>query len=268
MRTVSIIIPTYNYGEFLAEAMESALSQSYPNIDLIVVDDGSTDNTREIVEKYPVKYVYQQHRGVAKAKNNGVEHSDAEFFLILDSDDRLHPQYVELTLKEMLRDTSIGFVYTSCGCFGDSDEVFVARKLHHRFSVFRGTGGQCGAALVRRYAFDETDGYDEKLPAYEDWDLCIRLCLKGWKGKAVFEPIHFRRMHSRGRNPKGEGARAYCLRFLESKYWFMRPYVVFSRFFDTIARFLKNPIEAWRLLKQKILQGGLLHGVLFFMFSQ
>jgi len=109
---VSIIITSYNYGRYLSEAIESVLKQTYQNIEIIVVDDGSTDNTKNIAKRYPVRYFYQANQGVATARNNGIKRSDGEFFLCLDADDKLLPDYIRKTVKVMMETPNIGFVLT------------------------------------------------------------------------------------------------------------------------------------------------------------
>lgn len=91
----SIIVNNYNYGAYLAEAIESALAQTYHNKEIIVVDDGSTDNSRDIIQKYPVISVLKENGGQASAFNAGFKKSTGELILFLDSDDRLHPTALE-----------------------------------------------------------------------------------------------------------------------------------------------------------------------------
>jgi len=90
MPKVSVIIPTYNYGRFLGEALQSVLDQTFDDFDLIVVDDGSTDNTKEVVASFEdnrIKYIYQQNRGVAAAQNVGILASKGEYVALLGADD-------------------------------------------------------------------------------------------------------------------------------------------------------------------------------------
>lgn len=240
---VSIIIATHNYGQYISEAIESVFSQTHSNLEVIIVDDGSTDNTREIVAKYPrVKYVYQTRSGAktpARARNNGLALSKGEFYISLDADDKLHTNYVQECVNVILKDKCIGFVWTAAQEFGESYKVRWPRTLHHRFSILRGTGGQLGAALTRRKAFDDVGGYDETLPALEDWDLAIRICRKGWKAKAIPKPLHFVRVHEGQQTSKAE--KLQLDKFIEQKYPIIRLYSPVSRFFDIVVVFLSHP---------------------------
>ena len=92
---VSVIIPAYNSAKFLAETIESVLRQTYPVFEIVVVDDGSTDETKEVCSHYPiVKYIYQRNQGVVGARNTGVRISKGEYLLFLDHDDCLLPRSV------------------------------------------------------------------------------------------------------------------------------------------------------------------------------
>src|SRR5919202_6340196 len=98
---VSVVIPCYNQAQFLARAVESALAQTHPPLDVIVVDDGSTDDTLQVARGYPVRVISQRRQGVCAAVNNGVAACSGDFFLRLDADDELEPTYVEETLAAL-----------------------------------------------------------------------------------------------------------------------------------------------------------------------
>src|SRR5947209_13220762 len=95
--SVSVIIPTYNHGRFIADAIESVLAQTYPVSEIIVVDDGSTDETQEVVEKFgeKVRYIEQANAGVSAARNTGIENSDGDLVAFLDADDTWLPEKIE-----------------------------------------------------------------------------------------------------------------------------------------------------------------------------
>lgn len=95
---VSVIIPTYNYGRFLGEAIQSVLDQTFTDFELIVVDDGSTDNTKEVVSSFKdsrIKYIFQENCGVSAAQNTGIRASTGEYIAILGSDDKWFPENLE-----------------------------------------------------------------------------------------------------------------------------------------------------------------------------
>src|SRR5687768_8169523 len=112
---ISVIIPNYNYGIYLGQAIDSVLKQTYSKVEIIVVDDGSTDNSQDILIKYKEKitFIKQANKGVGAARNTGVKNSSGEFVSFLDSDDIWLPTKLERQLEVMLADDEIGLI--TCG---------------------------------------------------------------------------------------------------------------------------------------------------------
>ena len=258
---VSIIIPTYNYRRYLANATESALRQTYQNIEIIVVDDGSTDNTKDIAKEYPIRYFYQRHQGVAVALNNGIRLSHGDFFVCLGADDKLAPEFVKKTMEKIMEDPNIGFVRTGSILWNEEtkvENILMPRKIYNKYAILVvGWIGALGTALIRRAAFDSLDdGFDVSLPAHEDVDLCFRLCLKGWKTGVVFEPLHWYRIHKSSRNPKTALRRKYAASFLDRKFRFRkictRLYTLYQYSLGRVASLMSHPIEYLKGIKRKI----------------
>src|SRR5918993_3371746 len=109
---VTVVIPCYNQAHFLGEAIESVLSQSYPNFEVVVVDDGSTDDTSEVASRYPqkVRLIRQENRGLAGARNTGIGHARGEYLVFLDADDRLLPEALEAGGRELEAHPECAFV--------------------------------------------------------------------------------------------------------------------------------------------------------------
>src|SRR5262245_58814803 len=112
MRTVSVIIPNYNYGRFLREALDSALNQTLPPLEVIVVDDGSTDESPEILESYGdrIRVIRQKNQGVGIARNTGAEAARGELLAFLDADDYWFPQKLEKQVEKINSDPELGMV--------------------------------------------------------------------------------------------------------------------------------------------------------------
>jgi len=248
---VSIVMATYNHGAYLPETLGSILAQTYKNLEIIVIDDGSTDNTRQVLAAYPsVKYFYQENQGSSSAFNVGIRMSHGEFYITPGADDCLDAGYVERCLAEMMKDRRTGFVWTGTQEFGESHEVRTPKPLLNRISIYRGTGGQLGAALFRRKAFEDVGGYDENLHVYEDWDIAIRMVQCGWKGRPIKEPIYFWRRHKSSRNTAADPA---VLRgVLEKKYPRMKLYASLARGFDLIALLFTDPKAFFKRLYRKM----------------
>lgn len=127
---VAVVIPCYNYGRWVGEAIDSCLNQSHPPDEVIVVDDGSTDNSREVIlskssENSRVIPVFQQNAGVSAARNNGIALSSAPYIICLDADDRITPEFVKTCLTEITKNRQIGIAYTGLILIGeDGKEQF------------------------------------------------------------------------------------------------------------------------------------------------
>ena len=188
---VSIIMPSYNQGQYLPEALDSVLEQTYTNWECIIVDDGSQDNTKEIAKLYCAKdkriqYLYQENSGVSAARNNGVAHSKGDFILPLDGDDKIAPEFLELTLQEIVKDRNIRVVYTDVQYFG------VRNDLYHLppFSIeqLMGMNVMCVTSLFRREDFDKAGGFNSNMKeGFEDWDFWLSMFQDG-EGTAVKIP--------------------------------------------------------------------------------
>ena len=190
MPKVSVVIPTYNRGRVVGEAIDSVLSQRYDDFELIVVDDGSTDGTEELLASYlsRLTYIYQEHRGVSAARNHGIVSARGEYLSFLDSDD--------LWLRDKLS-TQMRFMefHPECRiCY--TDEIWIRKgvrvnpmKKHRKYSgmIFEQCLPLCivspSSVLIARTLLEEIGAFDESLEACEDYDLWLRI--------AARYPIHF-----------------------------------------------------------------------------
>ena len=193
--TVSIVIPTYNRSAIVPIAIESALRQTFEDYELIVVDDGSTDGTRERLDPYMgrIRYFYQSNRGVSAARNAGIAAARGEWIAILDSDDVWHPAKLERQLEVLSKlGTGFGACVTDCDYIGSletSATVFeengvrtdgASGPLDNPLNyVMRSGYGLCvPSLLVRRSILNEIGGFDEALGLGEDRELIFRLCFR------------------------------------------------------------------------------------------
>lgn len=194
---VSIIIPNYNYADYLPQAIESALRQTYENKEVIVVDDGSTDGSIGIATKYTNRIVLltQSNLGVSAARNLGIKASDGEFVLPLDADDHLEMHYLSNTVPFMA-DQKVGIVSTDYMKFG-VDNFYVNTYPLTLQQEMEGNGIPI-CSLIRRKAFDQTPGYTTtfiqqagftRALGYEDWNLWIDILKRGWKMAVVNKPL-------------------------------------------------------------------------------
>lgn len=177
---VSVIIPCFNHARFLPTAIESALNQTYKHIEVVVVDDGSSDNSREVAEKYNgVKYVYQNNQGLAAARNTGIDNSTSDYLLFLDADDWLLPQGVESNISYFKNAEKIGFVSGNYVSHYETDDtekemVRLVKKSPYADLLLYNHVKMHASVLFPRWIFNECR-YDSQLNASEDWDLYLQI---------------------------------------------------------------------------------------------
>lgn len=197
---VSIIIPCYNYGEYIDEAVGSALNQTYKNIEVIIVNDASTDsNTIEklnMLEKQENVTVihHKKNKKLPATRNTGIKVAKGTYILPLDADDTVEPTIVEKTVKVLEERADVGFVSVGMRFFGNEDYIYIPpkfsfKKLLHQNIV-------TVTSLFRKIAWEEVGGYNEQfIHGYEDWEFWISLAKHGWNGYCVEEVLFNYRKH-------------------------------------------------------------------------
>lgn len=200
---VSIVIPCYNQGQYVLETIDSALAQNYENIEIILINDGSTDQlTNNFFKSYSnpeVKTIITQNNGLAKARNLGFEESKGDFIIPLDSDDKLAPEFVSKTLAIALKDKKVGVVYTDQMHFGAETKVLKMMEFDPIEILSVNHVSVC--SLIRREAYEAARksngvGYNPNMKfGYEDWDLWINISKNNWEFRCVHEPLFLYRRH-------------------------------------------------------------------------
>jgi glycosyltransferase involved in cell wall biosynthesis len=209
--TVSVVIPTFERPKFLSGAIETALNQTQSDLEIVVVDDGSTRSyAKDIVAKYPgwVHCVnHDENRGLSAARNTGIRESEGKYVAFLDDDDRWHKTKLTRQVDAMERSEGAGL--TTCLVTAISPENKI---IHCETDASSGDCsdqiliGNCigtpSRILVRRECLDDVGGFDESLPTKQDWDFYIRAC-QNWKVVAVENHLCFRTVHeSMSSSPK------------------------------------------------------------------
>lgn len=165
---VSVVIPCYNQGRYLGEAIESALAQTEAPIEVIVVDDGSTDDTARVAGKYPVKLIRQKNRGVSAARNAGIAVATGQSIVCLDADDRLRPEFI--AKLNGLDDIVSCDVMT----FGAKQVKWAPPLSTPKLADFLRSNHAAGCSLFNRDFWEKVGGYDEEGAGLEDWDFWTR----------------------------------------------------------------------------------------------
>lgn len=187
MAKVSVIIPAYNYAGYLPEAIESVLNQTFRDFELLVVDDGSTDNTREVMRAFlhdpKARYVYQENQGLAAARNAGIRNTNGEFVAFLDADDVWLEQKLEKQVEIMDSKPEVGLVYTDIYFIDGEGKILTDRQWARRRKktmfedlLFSNViTGSASSSLIRRECLDRVGLFDESFKSLEDLDLWLRI---------------------------------------------------------------------------------------------
>ena len=192
---ISIIITNYNYGRFLAEAIESALAQTWQDREILFIDDGSTDDSVDIARRYPITVLTQKNSGVCIARNNALSLARGEYVMFLDADDRLVPTAVERMLERLRHAPSdVGYVYGQMEYFGVKTGLFASHPFDpHKLAK---ANFVCATTLLRRQVIVDAGGYDDGFRMLrEDWELYLRLWSRGYRGEFLQEVILEYRKH-------------------------------------------------------------------------
>lgn len=212
---VSIIIPCFNHGKFLDEAISSCLKQTYENIEIIIVNDCSTDPfTIELLRNLSYSKTklinHERNKGVAAARNTGIQHSSGCYILALDADDTIEPQFLEKTVPILEKNSSVGFVGTGIRHFGNEDREYIPppfsfyKLLYHNLYIV--------TSLFRKEAWEQVGGFNEAfIYGYEDWDFWISLAKKGWMGDCVPEILFNYRSHGKSKIHEAKGRHHYIV---------------------------------------------------------
>jgi glycosyltransferase involved in cell wall biosynthesis len=179
---VSVVIPCYNQAHFLAEALDSVLAQTHPQIEVVVVDDGSTDNTSAVAAAYPgVRCIRQPNRGLAAARNTGLRHTTGDYLVFLDADDRLLPHAITTGLRELANHPDAAFVFGHYRHIGLAGEPLptpvlevVASDVYPTLLRYNCTG-MPATAMYRREVFEHVKGFRKAPTGCEDYDLNLRI---------------------------------------------------------------------------------------------
>ncbi|MCK5417713.1 MAG: glycosyltransferase, partial [Desulfobacterales bacterium] len=198
------IIPCYNYGRYLQQAVESIIEQTFRDFEIIIVNDGSNDSTRAVAENLIVRYpdhqirlINQENSGQpAISRNRGITEARGEYILCLDADDMILPAMLEKCLKLFKQNKTIAIAYTDRQDFDGVDQVVLAGD--YDFSRLKYANQISYCALFRREIWDEIGGYRTNIKGCEDWDFWVAAGARGFFGLRIPEPLFKYRRHETG----------------------------------------------------------------------
>jgi len=194
MADIAVVIPCFNSGRFLEDALGSVLRQSRRAAEVVVVDDGSTNiYTRQLLTslEYPeTRIVRTSNRGLSAARNHGIRLTTADYLVTLDADDRLHPEYLAKTAARLDANPALGFVSTAIRAFGEASWVWTPPACTVVNGLVRGAAHP--ASMVRRQVWQAVGGFDES-PAFlkggGDLDFWLSAMELGVHGEVIVEPL-------------------------------------------------------------------------------
>ncbi|MGB6298836.1 MAG: glycosyltransferase family A protein [Rivularia sp. (in: cyanobacteria)] len=195
-KTFSVIIPAYNASQYLSETINSVLAQTFTDFELLIIDDGSTDNTAEIANYYcqldnRVKLISQTNQGVSKTRNRGINIAKGKYIAFLDSDDQWLPNKLTTHIEHFNRSPNLGISFGRIE-FMTSDSKPTNSFSHSRlFQItlehlyYENLIVTPSNAVIRRNIFDSIGGFDFSLSGTEDAELFFRIIFKGWKVEGI-----------------------------------------------------------------------------------
>lgn len=196
---ISVVIPNYNYERYVGEAIESALGQTYDHREIIVVDDGSTDNSVKVIKSFgdKVRLIKQENQHASAARNTGIGASRGKWIAFLDSDDQWHPQKLEFQIEALKRHPEWSYIGTHAlegGAYPDFDTVAPKERETSLMDFFCYTPLSDSDALIKKECFENVGVFNPELRGSEDLDLWLRIA-STYKGGIIEAPLWRYRQH-------------------------------------------------------------------------
>ena len=219
---VSVIIPCYNHGEYLNDAVGSVLDQTMQDFEILIVNDGSTDKfTSNLLRNYnkpKTKVIFQKNQGPAAARNAGIKIARGKYILPLDADDKIEKTYLEKAVKILDKNRKIDFVVPWVKFFGMENWLWKTQipplnevLLANYMAI---------SSIFKKSCWEKVGGYDENrsIAEYIDWDLWISFIKRGFKGVVIKEPLFFYRKHGESFISKADRKHRFLLKYLFKKH--------------------------------------------------
>lgn len=189
---VSVVIPCYNDKNYIQETIKCVLSQSYQNFEIIIVDDGSDDATKQVLHTLTnnrIKVITQTNSGPSAARNRGFNTASGSYILTIDADDTVEETFLEKAVAILNKNSVLGAVSSHCNVFVKNHEVISKHKPKGgTLNDFLFENNSASFALIRKETWQDAGGYDEAMiTGFEDWEFWISATKKGWKVEMIPE---------------------------------------------------------------------------------
>ena len=219
---ISIIIPCYDDAKYIEQSVYSALNQTYPNKEIIVVDDGSNIETKVILKKLEpniTKLITQENQGQSTARNVGIKEANGEYILVLDSDDYFEITFCEKAIAIFLENMDIKIVTCFANRIHIENETDVFKPQGREIKDFLLNNCAMGSAMFSKFDWEKIKGYDQKMvQGFEDWEFYIRLLKNGGMSHVISEPLFNYRLRNSSTTSKANIIKYELLKYIYCKH--------------------------------------------------
>lgn len=251
---VSVIIPCYNDDKYIEQAINSILNQTYNNVEIIVIDDGSNDKTKKVLKKIEPKVnllITQENKGQSTARNKGIKMAKGQFILTLDSDDFFLPTFIEQAVELLKKDENIKIVTCYANLInekGENKKNLIYKPLGNSISKFKFFNGALGSSMFLKKDWERIGGYDEKMiKGFEDWEFYIRILKEGGTAYVIKERLFNYRVKS-----ESTSSRAEIVKYDLLKYIYFKHEELYANDFKGLVNHLLSRVESQELYKKTI----------------
>ena len=219
---IVVVMPCYNYAHYVREAISSLKCQTYKDFVCVIVNDGSTDDSEEVIKSeifgdHRFRYYRIGNQGLSHARNFGISKVDSKYILSFDPDDKLSPTYIESATRFLNRHSDYGLYYGGAEFFFDDGTHIEWELPQYSYKALLNGNMIYSACIYRRGLFDKVGGYDEKMDAYEDWDFLIRSLSDGTKVYRTDDTVFYYRRHDGSMDAKANDKFEDYYRYIQQK---------------------------------------------------
>ena len=222
LEKVSIIIPCYNDADFLDQSVKSAIQQNYKNKEIILVDDGSNERTKAVIENLRSQVnvvISQENKGVSAARNAGIKAALGKFILLLDSDDYFEPEFCEKAVQRLQEDEEVKVVTCYARWFRNSKDYQIFKPTGGDIRAFLFSNATLSNSMFRKEDWKNAGGYDEEmLKGFEDWEFFIRMHKDGGKTLVIPEVLFHYRKRERSKSTVANQNKYHLLEYIYLKH--------------------------------------------------
>lgn len=219
---ISIIIPCFNDAQYIEQSVKSALNQTYPYIEVIVVDDGSNAETKAVLKKLEpsiTKLIVQENKGQSTARNVGIKEAKGDYILVLDSDDYFEPTFCEKAVAVFESKKEVKIITSFVNRLIDDKIVDVFKPYGGELKDFLLNNCAMGSAMFKKIDWNKINGYDELMrKGFEDWEFYIRLLQNGGETFVIQRPLFNYRLRNDSTTPKANKIKYALLKYIYFKH--------------------------------------------------